>query len=91
MPQTRVILGIGTGFVDGLWTNSKRGPIGTKLVDKAVVAPAACPVWFVLPEGAAELKTEPTVLASTETGSGRKFLRAFCCPARASGRHTIRR
>ena len=71
----------------GCGQDSKRGPIGTKLVDKAVVAPAVRPVWFVLPEGAAELKTEPTVLASTETGSGRKFLRAFCCLARKWALH----
>ena len=78
--DSAVNLGIGARS----WTRCGQDRCGRlrtrKLVDNAVVAPAACPVWFVLPEGAAELKTEPTVLASTETGSGRKFLRAFCCP-----------
>ena len=64
----------------GVKLGDKTAAFGRNFVDKAVVADAAPPVHFVLPEGAAELKTEPTVLASTETGSGRKFLRAFCCP-----------
>ena len=51
-----------------------------KFVDKAVVAPPRGRITFGLPEGAADSETEPAVLASTETGLGQKFLRAFCGP-----------
>jgi len=49
------------------------------LVDNAVVRRGSQTILFVLPEGAAELATESQVLASVETESERKFLRAFCC------------
>ena len=81
-------------FVDALWTRSCARLPNSKLVDNAVVAPAACPVWFVLPEGAAELKTEPTVLASTETGSdgssfGRFAVRGLVVAGRPWGGQAI--
>jgi hypothetical protein len=59
--------------------------IGRKLVDNRVAPPVERRVWFVLPEGAAELETEPLVFTSTETEPGRKFLRAFCCLAPERG------
>ena len=88
--RTRAILGIHTGTVDGLSTKFQTGPKRDQTRGKAVVAPAARPVWFVLPEGAAELKTSRRCLHRRRPVKGRKFLRAFCCPARAPERHTIR-